>query len=83
MRNVMGSSDKAEIGATYLNGQESVPICTTLYEIGHPQSPTPMQVKNYTSKGFVNRTIKQKRCKAIDVRFYWVQDRVYQGKFMI
>ena len=83
MRNVMGSADEAEIGATYLNGQESIPICTTLTEMGHLQPPTTIQVKNSTVKGFGNRTIKQKRSKAIDVPFYWAQDHVRQGQFLI
>ena len=63
MRNVMGSAAEAEIGATYINGQEYVPILTTLAKMGHPQPPTPMQVDNSTAEGFANRTIKQKRSK--------------------
>ena len=69
MRNVMGSVAEAEIGDTYLNGQESVPIRSTLAKMGHPQPHTPMQVDNSTAKGFANRTIKQKCSKAIDMRF--------------
>ena len=57
MRNVMGSATKSEIGATYLNGQESVPIHTTLTKMGHPQSPNPIQVDNSTAEGFSNQTI--------------------------
>ena len=83
MRNVRGSAAKAKIGATYLNGKESMPICTTLTDMGHAQPPTPMQVENSTAKGFANRTIKQKRSKAIYMRFYWVQDRVCQKQFLI
>ena len=70
MHNVMGSAAKAKIGATYLNGQESVPICTTLAKMGHPHPPTPMQIENSIAKGFANRTIKQKRYNAIDF-FFW------------
>lgn len=29
----------------------------------------------------MNSTVKQKRSKAIDVRYYWVQDRVEQKQF--
>ena len=83
MINKMGSADEAEIGATYLNGQEFVPICTTISKMGHPQPPTPMQVNNSTIEGFANRTIKQKRSKSIDMRFYWIQDRVRQRQFLI
>ena len=76
MHNVMGSASEAKIGATYLNGQESVPICTTIAKMGHPHPPTPIQIDNSTAKGLANRNIKRKRYKAIDMCFYWVQDRV-------
>lgn len=83
LRNVMGSAAEAEIGATYVNGQEAMPIRTALEEMHHPQPPTPMQVDNTTAVGFANDTIKQKRSKAIDMRFYWIQDRTKQGQFII
>jgi hypothetical protein len=83
MSNVMSSAAEAEIGATYINAQESVPIRITLEEMGHPQPPTPIQVDNTTAVGFANSTIKQKRSKAIDMRFYWLQNRTRQGQFRI
>jgi hypothetical protein len=55
----MGAAAKAEISATYINGQEAIPIQTTLEELGHPQAPTTMQVDNSTAEGFANDTIKQ------------------------
>jgi hypothetical protein len=66
MSNVMGSTPKAKIGATYINAQKAVPIHTTLAEMGHLQPATPIQVNNSTAAGFANDTIKQKRSKAID-----------------
>ena len=51
--------------------------------MGHYQPPTPMQVDNSINKGFASQTIKQKRSKAIDMRFYWVQDCVRQKQFLI
>jgi hypothetical protein len=83
LRPVMGSVAKAEIGSSYTNGQEAIPIRTTLEEMGHPQPPTPMQVDNSTAEGFANDTIKQKRSKAIDMRFYWIKDRTRQGQFLV
>ena len=79
----MASAAEAEICASFLAAQESIPIITCLEELGHPQPPTPIQVYNTTAVGFVNRTIKQKRSKAIDMRFYWLQDRCEQGQFHI
>jgi hypothetical protein len=51
--------------------------------MGHPQPSTPIQVDNTTAVGFANSTIKQKRSKAIDMRFYWIQDRTRQGQFLV
>ena len=83
MPNMMGSASEAEIGATYINGQEAIPIFTLLHKLGHPHTATPIQVNNSTADGFANDTIKQKRSKAIDMRFYWIRDRTSQGQFLI
>ena len=83
MRNVMGSAAEAEIAAAYLTAREAVPIRTTLEELGHPQSPTPIQVDNTTCAGFANDTIKQKRTKSIDMNYYWLQDRTRLGQFIV
>ena len=83
LHNVMASAAEAEIGATFHNGQEAMPIRTTLQELGHPQPPTPIRVDNSTAEGFANGIIKQKISKAIYMRFYWIQDRTRQGWFLI
>ena len=51
--------------------------------MGHPQPPTPMEVDNETAIGFLKSTMKQKRSKAIDMRFYWVKDRVKQNQVLM
>ena len=48
-----------------------------------PQPPTPIQVDNSTAVGIANETIKQKISKAMDMRFYWVIDRIKQGQFKV
>ena len=82
MRYVMASAAEAEIGATFINVQESIHIRSTLEELGHPQPPTPICVNKSTASGFSNDNIKQKRLKAIDMRFYWVQDWTLQNNFL-
>jgi hypothetical protein len=42
-----------------------------------------METDNTTATGYSNGTIKQKRTKAMDMRFYWIKDRVKQGQFKI
>jgi hypothetical protein len=83
MRNVMASAAEAEVGATFRCGQEGCPIRTTLQELGHPQPATPIQTDNKCAEGIINGTVKQRRSKAIDMRFYWIQDRAAQGQFLI
>jgi hypothetical protein len=84
MREVLlASATEAEFAAVYLNSKESCPIRICLEELGHPQPPTPIQTDNSTAAGIANDTVKQKRSKAIDMRFYWIRDRVHQGHFHV
>ena len=74
---------ETEVSATIYNAKEALPFRVTLVEMGHPQPPTPMEVDNETATGFLKSIMKQKRSKAIDMRFYWVRDRVKQNQFLI
>ena len=66
-----------------MNGQEAVGLRNCLEAMGFPQPETPLKTDNNTANGIINNTMKQKRSKAIDVRFYWLRDRVRQGQFRI
>jgi len=79
IKNVMGSVAESEIGALYVNAQADVLIRTCLIEMGHPQPATPLTADNITADGILTGTIKQKRSKAIDMRFYWLKDRVTEN----
>ena len=83
MREVLSSAAEAELGALFHNGKEVCPLRIALEEMGHPQSATPMATDNNTASGIATDTVKQKRSKAIDMRFYWIRDRVRQGQFKI
>jgi hypothetical protein len=83
LRNVMASAAEAEIGALYINSQTAEVFRTTLIEMGHPQPPTPIQTDNSTAYGIVNSSIRQRRSRAMDMRFYWVRDRVRQNHFLV
>ena len=74
---------ETEVAATFYNAKEALPFRVTLTEMGHPQLPTHMEVDNETAIGFLNSTMKQNRSKEIDMRFYWVRDRVKQNQFLI
>jgi hypothetical protein len=83
IKNVMASAAEAELGALFMNGQEAVALRNCLVAMGHPQPATPLKTDNSTASGILNNTMKQKRSKAIDVRFYWLRDRAKQGQFHI
>jgi hypothetical protein len=51
--------------------------------MGHPQPATPIATDNSTSSGIMNRTVKHQCSKTMDMRFYWVQDRVDQEQFIV
>jgi hypothetical protein len=83
IKNVMASAAEAECGALFINTKEAVALRNTLEEMGHPQPATPVQVDNTTADGIMNGKLLQKRSKAMDMRFYWVQDRVRQKQFHV
>ena len=76
LKMITSSAMETEVAATFYNAKEALPFRVTLAEMGHPQPSTPMEVENETAIGFLKSTMKQKRSKAIDMRFYWVRDRV-------
>ena len=84
LKNVVASAAEAEVGGLFRNGQEASVIRNTLDEMGWKQhGPTPIQTDNSTAEGIANNTVKIKRSKAMDMRFYWIRDRVRQGQFRV
>ncbi len=49
------------------------------HDMGYPQPPTTILCDNTSAIGLANDTIKQKRSKAIDMRFHWIRDRIRQN----
>jgi hypothetical protein len=83
MKGVMSSAAEAEFGTLFHNGKAACPHQSCLKELGHPQPPTPIVTDNLTAAGIANDTVKQKRSKAIEMWFYWIQDWVHQGQFIV
>ena len=83
MQNVMSSAAEAELGALFHNAKDATMLRHILQAMGHPQPATPIQTDNACADGIANNTVKQKRSRAMDMRFYWVCDRVRQGHFYI
>ena len=83
LKSIMTSATEAEIAAIFVNCQECIHLRNTLEDLGYPQPPTHIQVDNECAVGIVIDTVKQKRTKSMDMRFYWIRDRVKQGQFFI
>ena len=80
---VAASSFEAELGGLFHNGQDGEYIRTILEEMGHPQPTTMMVTDNLAANNIANDIGKQKRSRAIDMRFYWIQDRIKMGHFHV
>jgi hypothetical protein len=78
---VVASAVESEVGACFKNAQSGAPLRATLTEFGHIQPPTPLCTDNSTSFGILNETIKQKRSKAMDMRYHWLTDAFRQKQF--
>jgi hypothetical protein len=72
-----------KLGALFHNGKEACPLRIALDKMGHPQPAMPMATDDSTTSGIATDIVKQKRSKAIDMRFYCIHDRIRQGQFQI
>jgi hypothetical protein len=83
LKNVLASAAEAEIAAVFYNAQDACALQVTHTDLGHPQPPTPIQTDKKCAQGIISGTVKQKRSKAIDMRFYWLCDRVSQEQLLV
>jgi hypothetical protein len=81
IKNMVASAAESEVGACFQHAQSGAPIRITLIELGHKQPATPLRRYNSTTFGILKETIKQKRSKAMDMRYHWLTDRVPQKQF--
>jgi hypothetical protein len=73
IKHVMSSAAEAALWAPFYIAQDAFSIRVSFEELGHPQPPTVIQMDNECAKGIANERIKQRRSKAMDMRFYWIQ----------
>jgi hypothetical protein len=76
LKSVMASAAEAKLGAVFYNAKDGAMLRTILEELGYPQPATPIQTDNICASGIANDTVKQRRLKAMDMRFYRVKDRI-------
>ena len=83
MQHVLLSATEADVGATFYGCQDAVPLRNKLAKLGHVQGATLIITDNECCEGILNNTVKQRRSKAVDMRFYWVKCRIAQGQFKL
>jgi hypothetical protein len=83
IKTVVSSAAEAELGALFYNAQDGCTLRTSLEDLGHVQPATLIETDNSCAAGIANQTIKRKRSKAMDMKFYWIVDRVTQGQYRI
>ena len=68
----MALAAETEYGTILVNAQTSVPIRTTLTRMEWKKGPTAIQVDNSTAVGIAKKEFRQKKSKATEMRFYWI-----------
>jgi hypothetical protein len=67
---MVASAAEPEVGACFHNAQSGAPLRVTLTELDHTQPPTPLRAYNSTAFGILNKAIRQKRSKEMDMRYH-------------
>ena len=83
LKHVVSSAAEAQTGSLFITYKEGTICRNKLHDMGHPQPPTLITTDNTISSGILNRTVKQKRTRSMNVRFCWVADRFGQWQFDI
>jgi hypothetical protein len=83
IKQVMSYAAEAELAALFYIAQDACSIRVTLEELGHPHSPSAIQTDNESDKGIANYTVKQRRYRVMDMRFYWIRNLIDQGQFIV
>ena len=66
---------EAETGGIFINGQNILPIRTSLIELYHLQPETNLKKDTSAYKVYSNFSIRKKRSKSWDMRFHWLRER--------
>ena len=80
---VAASAVEAEYASSFIVGQAATSIMHTAIDLGYPQHTIHMTSDNSCAVGIANNTVKQKRSKALDMRYHWLRDQVKQRKITI
>ena len=80
---VVASVAEAELAGGFQIAQTAVNLRRMLHDLGYPQPPTLLRMDNTVAIGIATESINAKRSKSIDMRFFWLIDRIKQGQFSV
>ncbi len=80
---VVASAAEAKLSALFLNCKEGMIFHHTLEELGHLQSKTQVHCNNATAVGIVNNTVKCKQLRLMEMRYFYVCNKVAQDAYDI
>jgi hypothetical protein len=80
---VVASVAKAELGSAFMSAQKAIQHRNTLADFGYPQAPTLLRIDNTVALGLADNKLNKKRAKSMDMRYFWLADRVRQKQFRV
>ena len=80
---VVASVAEAELAGGFQAALIAVLHRRTLHDLGYPQPSTLLRMDNSVAVALANGTINAKRSKTMDMRFFWLTDRVKQGQISV
>ena len=80
---VVASAAEAELAAGFQLAQIAVRLRNTLHDVGYPQQSTLLLIDNTVAIGLANDSINKNRTNSMDMRFFWLRDRVQQNQFVV
>lgn len=80
---VVASATEAELAAIFINAQLALNLRNSLVFLGHPQGPSLVVSDNLVGVNILNGTAKSKRSRSIDLRYFWIKDRISQKQFKL
>ena len=83
LKHVVSSAAEAETGGISHNARSAIHIKKMLEALGQIQNPICIKTDNSTAEAFSNSTLKEKRSKSWDMRWWWIQDKVKLKEFQV
>jgi hypothetical protein len=81
MQFVVASAAEAKLGTLYHNCHTGIIFHNILNDMGNPQPTTLVHCNNGTAVGIANNTVKRQRSRSMEMRFFWVGDKVAQEMY--